>query len=125
MTSAAAIPTSKSLLVPGIFSRVGSPGEILPKPLPAGGLLTRKRHWDRAIADFDEAIRLKPDFVSTLNNRANTFYVKGQFGRAIADFDEAIRLNPKFAEAYGNRGNVYRKRGIIDQAIRDYDKASS
>lgn len=90
-----------------------------------GACPQEKRHWDRAIADFDEAIRLKPDFVSTLNNRANTFYVKGQFGRAIADFDEAIRLNPKFAEAYGNRGNVYRKRGIIDQAIRDYDKASS
>jgi tetratricopeptide (TPR) repeat protein len=90
-----------------------------------GACSQEKRHWDRAIADFDEAIRLKPDFVSTLNNWANTFYVKGQFGRAIADFDEAIRLNPKFAEAYGNRGNIYRKRGIIDQAIRDYDKASS
>ncbi len=83
----------------------------------------RKGQWDRAIADYDEAIRLKPDFVFAFTNRGNAYYYKGQFDRAIADFSNAIRLNPGLAEAFGNRGNVYRKKGQFDRAIKDYNKA--
>ena len=83
----------------------------------------RKGHGDKAIADFSEAIRLKPDFVFALNNRGNAYYRKGQFNRAIKDYDAAIRLKTDFAEAFSNRGNVYRKKGQFDRAIEDYDKA--
>ncbi len=83
----------------------------------------RKGHGDKAIADFSEAIRLKPDFVFAFNNRGNAYYYKGQFDRAIADFSEAIRLKPDLSEAFGNRGNVYRKKGQFDRAIKDYDAA--
>ncbi|MCH9051327.1 MAG: tetratricopeptide repeat protein [Proteobacteria bacterium] len=82
-----------------------------------------KGQWDRAIADFSEAIRLKPDFVTAFNNRGNAYYGKGQFDRAIKDYDKAIHLNPDLAEAFSNRGNVYRKKGQFDRAIEDYDKA--
>ena len=82
-----------------------------------------KGQWDRAIADYDEAIRLKPDFVFAFHNRGNAYYYKGQLDRAIADFSEAIRLKPGLAEAFGNRGNVYRKKGQFDRAIKDYDRA--
>lgn len=82
-----------------------------------------KGQWDRAIADFSEAIRLKPDFVTAFNNRGNIYYGYGQFDRAIKDYDEAIHLKPDFAEAFSNRGNVYRKKGQFGLAIKDYDKA--
>ena len=83
----------------------------------------RKGLLDRAIADYDEAIRLKPDLAETFSNRGTAYYYKGQIGRAIADYDEAIRLKPDFAQAFGNRGNVYRKKGQFDRAIEDYDEA--
>ncbi len=83
----------------------------------------KKNQWDRAIGDYDEAIRLKPDFAFALNNRGNAYYGKGHFDRAIRDYDEAIRLKPDFAEAFSNRGNVYRKKGRIARAIEDYNKA--
>ena len=83
----------------------------------------RKGLWDRAIADYDEAIRLKPDLAETFNNRGNAYYYKGQLDRALEDYDEAIRLKPDLARAFGNRGNVYRKKDRFDQAIRDYDEA--
>ena len=82
-----------------------------------------KGQWDRAIADFSEAIRLKPDFVTAFNNRGNIYYGKRQYDRAIMDYDAAIRLKPDLAEAFSNRGNVYRKKGQFDRAIEDYDKA--
>jgi len=83
----------------------------------------RKNQWDRAIADYSEAIRLNPNDAQVLSNRGNAFYYKGQLDRAIEDYDDAIRLQPDLAEAYGNRGNVYRKKGQIDRAIEEYDQA--
>ncbi len=79
--------------------------------------------WDKAIADYSEAIRLKPDDAQIFNNRGNVHYYKGQWDRAIEDYDEAVRLQPDLAEAFGNRGNVYRKNGQFDRAIEEYGKA--
>ncbi len=83
----------------------------------------KKGQWDRAIADFSEAIRLKSDDAQVFNNRGNAYYHKGQLDRAMKDYDEAIRLQPDLAEAFGNRGNVYRKKSQFDRAIIEYDKA--
>ena len=81
----------------------------------------RKGLWDKAIADYDEAIRLKPDLAETFINRGTAYYYKGQFDRALKDYDEAIRLKPDLAQAFSNRGTVYNKKGRFDRAIRDYD----
>ena len=83
----------------------------------------RKGQWDRAIADYSEAIRLKSDDAQVFNNRGNAYYYKGQLDRAIKDYDDAIRLQPDLAEAFSNRGNVYRKKGRFDRAIKEYDRA--
>ena len=83
----------------------------------------RKGQWDRAIADYSEAIRLKSDDAQAFNNRGNAYFHKGQLDRAIKDYDDAIRLQPDLAEAFSNRGNVYRKKGRFDRAIKDYDEA--
>ena len=83
----------------------------------------RKGQWDKAITDYDEAIRLAPDLVFAFNNRGNAYYFKGQLERAIEDYDAAINLQPDLAEAFSNRGNVYRKKGQLDRAIKDYNLA--
>ncbi|MEE8350834.1 MAG: tetratricopeptide repeat protein [Rhodospirillales bacterium] len=83
----------------------------------------RKGQWDKAIADYDEAIRLVPDLFFAFNNRGNAYYFKGQLDKAIENYDKALHLQPDFAEALNNRGNVYRKKGQLDKAIENYDKA--
>ncbi len=83
----------------------------------------RKGQLDRAIADYSEAIRLKPDDAQVFNNRGNAYYYDGQLDLAIKDYDDAIRLKPDLAVAFSNRGNVYRKQGQFDRAIEEYDKA--
>ena len=82
-----------------------------------------KGQWDRAIADYSEAIRLKSDSAQVYNNRGNAFYYNGQLDRAIQDYGDAIRLQPDLAEAYSNRGNVYRTTGRFERAIAEYDQA--
>ena len=88
-----------------------------------GRAYKRKGQWDRAIADYSEAIRLKSDDAQVFNNRGNVYYYDGQLDRALKDYDDAIRLEPDLAVAFGNRGNVYRKKGRFDRAIKDYDDA--
>ena len=60
--------------------------------------------YDKAIADFDEAIRLNPQDAPTYGIRGYASYRKGDYDRAIADYGEAIRLNPLRAEYHLVRG---------------------
>ena len=83
---------------------------------------SRKGDYDRAIRDYDQAIRLKLDNAKAFYNRGSAYSGKGEYDRAIRDFDQAIRLKPDYAFAYGNRGGAYEKLGQIDAAIRDYRK---
>ena len=62
---------------------------------------------DRAIADYTEAIRIKPDYAKAYTIVASPTLTKGEHDRAIADYTEAIRIKPDYAEAYHNRGVAY------------------
>jgi tetratricopeptide (TPR) repeat protein len=82
-----------------------------------------KRDLDRAMADYDEAIRLDPGKPMYYNNRAVAYRAKGELDRAVADYDHAIRLDPEHASAYLNRANIHGERGELDLAIADYTAA--
>jgi tetratricopeptide (TPR) repeat protein len=82
-----------------------------------------KGDYDRAIADHDQAIQLKPDLALAYSNRGLAYIHKGDYDRAIADYDQAIQLKPDLALAYNNRGGAYSQKGDLDRAIADYDQA--
>jgi tetratricopeptide (TPR) repeat protein len=82
-----------------------------------------RRDFDRAISDYSEAVRLKPNYPEAFNNRGEAYRNKGDFDRALADYNEALRLNPGYWIAYSNRGIVWRTRGDYDRAIADYNEA--
>ena len=67
---------------------------------------TEKGNYDRAITDFDEAIRLDPKVAVSFYRRGLAYDHQGQHNRAIADFDEAIRLDPNFTQAIKSRAEA-------------------
>ena len=79
--------------------------------------------YAEAIAEYDEAIRLRPDYAKAYFGRGNARARLGRHAEAIADYDEAIRLQPDLAEAYYNRGLAYASLGWYEEAIADYDEA--
>jgi lipoprotein NlpI len=85
-----------------------------------GNALRANGENDRAIADYSEALRLRPDG-TYYYNRGNAYRTKGENNRAIADYTEAIKLNPNDSSAYNNRANAYRDEGDFDRAISDLD----
>ena len=79
-----------------------------------------KGEHDRAIADYDEAIRLDREDARSYFNRRLRLVVEGDLDRAIADFGEAIRVDPKYTRAYGWRGDAWYEKEEYDKAIADY-----
>jgi tetratricopeptide (TPR) repeat protein len=86
-------------------------------------ILREKLDHDGRIADYSEAIRLKPDYVEAYNSRGNAYARKNDYQKAFDDYQMALGLNPDYAEAYYNRANIYQEQGDFDAAISDYSEA--
>jgi lipoprotein NlpI len=76
-----------------------------------------------ALADFNQAIRLKPQEPQIYDERGELRSVNNDDAGAMTDFNEAIQLDAKFAAAYNDRGNTYFDDGKIDKALADYGSA--
>jgi tetratricopeptide (TPR) repeat protein len=82
-----------------------------------------KKDFKGAIEDYDQAIKLKPDYTDAYINRGDARGKLGDDKGAIADYDQAIKLKPDFTYAYINRGNARGNLGDNKGAIADYDQA--
>ena len=94
-----------------------------------------KVEYDRAIADYDQAIRLDPrgsqwilagdnwHLARVYRDRGHAWYAKREYDQAIADYNEAIRLDPDLAWAHYYRSQAWHAKREYDQAIADYNEA--
>jgi tetratricopeptide (TPR) repeat protein len=57
-----------------------------------GNALSKKGDDNKAIIDYDEAIRLDPKFAPAYNDRGLVWYRKGDYDKAIADYDEVVSI---------------------------------
>jgi tetratricopeptide (TPR) repeat protein len=67
-----------------------------------GAVYERKEMTERAIADYDGALRLDPSLADIHNTRGELWRKKGDLPKAVADFAAAIRLNPDHIAARAN-----------------------
>lgn len=79
-----------------------------------------KANYGQAIDDFNEALRLEPDYASAFNNRGVAYRNMGDVDHAIADYDQAIRLKPDYLAAYYNRGLALAEKREYGKAIADF-----
>jgi len=77
----------------------------------------------KAVADYDEAVRLDPLYADGYNNRGNAYNMLKEYDRAIADYNRVLEIRPAHAEAHYNRGNSYIYKGDYQQAMADYAAA--
>src|SRR5207244_3275786 len=94
------------------FPLVGEPDEN--SYITSGVAWMDKKGYDSAIKDFDEAIRLDPEFAFSYYCRGWAWTEKKNYDQAIRDYSEGIRLDPNDACNYFGRGIVWEKRRDFD-----------
>jgi len=83
----------------------------------------RKRDFDAAIADENEAIEINPKLANAYMRRGAAYGDQGDIDRALADADKAIEIDPENMRAYSNRGLFRERKGDIAGAIADATRA--
>jgi FkbM family methyltransferase len=71
---------------------------------------------EQAVAHFEQALQLNPDYGEAHNNLGNVFYFQGRFDAAVACYEQALRLEPNFAVAHNNLGTVLSCLGRYEEA---------
>ncbi|MBL8207911.1 MAG: DUF3421 domain-containing protein [Blastocatellia bacterium] len=86
------------------------------------------KKYDLALADYTEAIKLKPENGDAFNLRAAVYVAQKNYPLALADYDSVIALpdksETKYAkiQAFVQKGDIYRETGKLDLAIAEYTK---
>lgn len=83
----------------------------------------RMFQYDRALKDFNHAIKLRPEFWLAYDGRGLAHANRLNFELAIKDYDRAIKLKPDAAKAFYHRGLA--KFGICDLEGADADIAKA
>jgi tetratricopeptide (TPR) repeat protein len=83
----------------------------------------RKKEYNQALAEFDQAIRLNSELTDAYYHRAETYLKKDNLKAAIADYDQVIRLDPGRVGAYVNRGMARGREEDGEGAMADFTEA--
>ena len=79
---------------------------------------------DQAIAEYREALRLRPDYPQAHNNVGVWCEEHGELEQAVAQYREAVRLKGDYAAAHINLGSALGKMpGRLDEAIGQFREA--
>jgi tetratricopeptide (TPR) repeat protein len=109
----------------------------------ANSHITRADNWlakgdiNRAIAEYDRAIKFAPKNALAYSKLAAAWSLKSDFlyntgdrssselarDAALENYGRAIELDPKSADLYVTRGNIWSRAGRLDLAIDDYTRA--
>jgi tetratricopeptide (TPR) repeat protein len=79
--------------------------------------------FDKALADYDRAIDLNPDFAVALNNRAWVYFKLGRGSQGAGDVERALQLAPGSPYALDTRAHIRQAEGDAEAALADYEDA--
>jgi CHAT domain-containing protein/Tfp pilus assembly protein PilF len=80
---------------------------------------------EEALASFDQAISLQPDYYQAWDNQGAVLIKLGRHKKALASFDRAISLQPDYYQAWRGRGVVLGMLGRHKEALANFDQAIS
>ena len=90
-----------------------------------GNVLAQMGRRSEAMAQYDQALRQKPDLFEALYNRGNLFLEGSHAAEALADYDKAAATRPDFAGIWNNRGTALRRLRKLEAALSSYQQATA
>lgn len=88
-----------------------------------GEALDQQGRYDEALAQFQKAVSIEPNYIQALSNIGNIYGKKNEIDKAAIYFRRALDINPNHPSANYNLALVYQRKGFPDEALRLYDKA--
>jgi len=88
-----------------------------------GSAFLDQGRYQEAANQFNEALRINPNYTEAHYNLGSAFLDQGRYQEATNQFNEALRINPNFAEAHNNLGNVFLNQGKYQGATNQYSEA--
>ncbi len=79
--------------------------------------------YEEAIATYDTALKLKPDFPEALIHKGDSLFMLGRYEEAIAAYNTALKLKSDSPEALIHKGDSLFMLGRYEEAIASYDAA--
>ena len=83
----------------------------------------RSGRLTEALASYDAALAIQPNFAAAHSNRANVLKAQKRLNEALESYDKALAIQPDFAEALSNRGNALMEMQRFEDALASYDRA--
>jgi Tfp pilus assembly protein PilF len=80
-------------------------------------------HADKAIEQYNEALRIRPDFCEARFDLASTLNSVGQIDAAQEQYEIVLKIRPEYAKARNNFGMLLLDRGNIPAAAEQFQKA--
>jgi len=86
------------------------------------------KEYGNALLDYEQAMKLEPDFYRPYYNRALLKLAQNDQAAALKDYSDAIRLAPDTAKTaisdiYLNRGQLFAAQGQTQAALTDFSEA--
>jgi FkbM family methyltransferase len=78
--------------------------------------LAMQGRLEEAVANFEQALWLYPDYAEGHNNLGNVYYFQRRYESAVICYGRALRLNPDFAASHNNLGTALSCLGRHDEA---------
>jgi tetratricopeptide (TPR) repeat protein len=70
-----------------------------------------------ALAMFDKAVRLDPQYAEAWNGRATTHFMLGNYAKSLRDIEKTLELEPRHFGALAGRGRCYRALDQPEKAL--------
>ena len=88
-----------------------------------GNIRVNENKLDEAIDDFNQSIKIAPQYSDPYLNRGIAYEGKKMWEDALADYNRVLEIDPQDAMAYNNRGNAKAGEKSWQDALKDYLKA--
>ena len=81
------------------------------------------KNYEKAIVQWEKAVKINPKFVDGLNNLGNALSRIGKFDEAINYLNKALNLRPDFFETYYTLSEIFYQKGIYDKSLKNINEA--
>lgn len=88
-----------------------------------GNALVQNGRAEEAMADYERALNLKPDFPEAQANLGNILLSRHRLPEAVEHYQAALRLKPDYADAHSNLGLALRALGREQEAAGEIETA--